>query len=147
MNRLALGARTHIPTAGTPTRPGALGRQVVGGFFLTMGGVHLGLVAADTEVYRHFADAGLFAFVRTGWQQVFMQQPAIFGLLLMAGEVVLGVLLLVGGRAATYGWGGVIAFHLLLMLFGFGFWLWSVPAIALLVVLARRDLQGSSASR
>ncbi len=27
-------------------------RLVVGGFFLTMGGVHLGLVTADPQVYR-----------------------------------------------------------------------------------------------
>jgi hypothetical protein len=104
-----------------------------------MGGVHLGLVAADTETYRHFADAGLFAFVRDGWQEVFMAYPAIFGMLLMAGETLLGILLLRGGRAATYGWAGVIVFHLLLMLFGFGVWLWCLPALALLVYLARRD--------
>jgi hypothetical protein len=33
----------------------------------------------------------------------------------------------------------VIAFHVLLMLFGFGVWLWCLPALALLVVLARKD--------
>ena len=42
------------------------GRLVVGGFYLVMGGVHLGLVAADPQIYRTFADNGLFAFVRTG---------------------------------------------------------------------------------
>ena len=36
-------------------------------------------------------------------------------------------------------WYGVLAFHLLLMLFGFGFWLWSIPALVVLVWLARRD--------
>ena len=62
-----------------------------------MGGVHLGLVAADPETYRHFADAGLFGFVRDGWQEIFMAYPEVFGLLLMAGETVLGILLLLGG--------------------------------------------------
>ncbi len=38
------------------------------------------------------------------------------------------------------GWVGVLLFQVLLMLFGPGFWLWSLPAIALLVWLARRDL-------
>lgn len=46
---------------------------------------------------------------------------------------------LVGGRAARVGWVGVITFHLLLMLFGVGFFLWSVPALAVLVVAAVRD--------
>jgi len=112
---------------------------VVGGFYLTMGGVHLGIVAADTETYRHFADAGLFAFVRDGWQGIFMAHPASFGLMLAGGEVALGILLLLGGRYAAVGWAGVITFHLLLMLFGLGVWLWCIPALIALVVLARQD--------
>lgn len=132
-------APTNIP--GQTISPGRRhwGGPVVGGFYLTMGGVHLGVVAADTETYRHFADAGLFAFVRDGWQEIFMAYPEIFGMLLMAGEIVLGILLLSGGRAATFGWAGAIVFHLLLMLFGFGVWAWCLPALALLTYLARRD--------
>lgn len=38
------------------------------------------------------------------------------------------------------GWVGVLLFQVLLMLFGLGFWLWSLPAIAMLLWLARRDL-------
>lgn len=117
-----------------------LGRTLVGGFFLVMGGVHLGLVAADPEVYRHFADHGLFAFVRDGWQTVVMAAPRVYGLLLMAGEVAAGGLLLAGGRAAQVGWTAVIAFHVLLMLFGWWVWAWSLPALAVLVTLARHDL-------
>jgi hypothetical protein len=130
----ALG-RTSVASS-PPSWP----RLVVGGFFLTMGGVHLGLVSADPQVYRHFADHGLFPFVRDGWSDIVMAHPAVWGLLLMAGEIVLGSLLLVGGRPARWGWSGVIGFHVLLMLFGFGFWVWSLPSLALLVVLARRDV-------
>jgi hypothetical protein len=115
------------------------GGPVVGGFYLSMGGVHLGLVAADPQTYRHFADGGLFDFVREGWHDIFMSQPAAFGLSLMAAETVLGVFLLLGGRWATVGWTGAVVFHVLLMLFGFGFWLWCVPAIAALAHLARKD--------
>jgi hypothetical protein len=35
-----------------------------------------------------------------------------------------------GGRIAKLGSAGVIAFHLLLMLFGWGIWFWCVPALA-----------------
>lgn len=115
-------------------------RSLVGCFFVMMAGVHLGLVAADPGVYRQFADDALFGFVRSGWREVFMADPAFWGLCVMAGELVLGALLLIGGRAATVGWVGVLTFHVLLMLFGPGFWLWSVPAVALLLFLARRDL-------
>lgn len=120
-------------------RHSALARALVGGFFLVMGGVHLGLVAADPQVYEHFADRGLFGFVRTGWREIVMAAPAFYGLLLAAGEVTAGALLLAGGRAARVGWVAVIVFHALLMLFGWGVWIWSVPALAVLVILARRD--------
>jgi len=115
------------------------GRAVVGGFFLFTGGVHLGIVAADTGFYRHFADHALLGFVRHGWSDVFMAHPAMWGLCLALGEAVLGTLLLVGGAAARVGWAGVITFQMLLMLFGPGFWAWSLPALAVLVPLAVTD--------
>jgi hypothetical protein len=130
---------TAKPPHGDTTRRRHWGGPVVGGFYLSMGGVHLGIVAADTETYRHFADAGLFPFVRDGWQNIFMTQPAAFGLALMAGEMALGILLLLGGRFATVGWAGVVVFHVLLMLFGFGIWLWCIPALTALVYLAHKD--------
>jgi hypothetical protein len=123
---------------GRSRRPGPA-RKVVGGFYLSMGGVHLGIVAADPELYRRFADRALLPFVRNGWADIFMVAPVFWGLCLAAGETVLGVLLLTGGRAAKLGWAGVIAFHVLLMLFGWGIWVWCLPALAVLVPLAVRD--------
>jgi hypothetical protein len=127
--------------------PGRRGRLAVGGFFLWTGGVHVGIVAAGTDFYRHFADHALLAFVRDGWAHVFMAEPTFFGLGLFAGETLLGALLLTGGTRARVGWVGVIAFHLLLMLFGVGFWVWSVPALAVLVPLARADWPSLSSGR
>jgi hypothetical protein len=128
-------------TAG-PRHPAA-GRMAVAGFFLVMGGVHLGLVAADPQIYRDFAQHGLFPFVRDGWREIVMAAPGAYGLLLMAGEIAAGTLLLVGGRAAPAGWSAVILFHVLLLVFGWWVWVWAVPALVVLVSLARRDL-GSS---
>lgn len=143
MTTTAHPSRRPAPTShAAPHRP--RGRQVVGGFFLVMGGVHLGLVAADPQVYAGFGDAGLFAFVRDGWSEIVMANPAFWGLLAMAGEVTAGILLLAGGRAARVGWVAVITFHALLLLFGWAAWLWSVPALALLVTLARWDWGGDS---
>jgi hypothetical protein len=124
----------------------ALGRTVVGGFFLSMGGVHLGIVAADAQFYRPFADQALFGFVRDGWADIFMAHPQAWGLAMVAGETMLGVLLLAGRRYAKLGWTGVIVFHLLLMLFGFAYGVWSIPALMLLVPLARADWPRSSTS-
>ena len=118
-----------------------IGRRVIGGFFLVTGGVHLGLVAADPEVYRHFADGALLPFVVEGWRTIVMAHPELYGLLLMAGEITFGAALLIGGRAAYFGWTGVIAFHVLLLVFGWGMWIWAVPALMLMVTMAIRDVR------
>jgi hypothetical protein len=133
-------SRTTRAAAATALRhrPPAL-TTGVGGFFTFTGGIHVGIVAADTAFYEPFGEPGLFGFVRTGWAEVFMAAPEVWGLLLAAAEVAVGVLLLVGGRAARVGWVLTIVFHVLLMLFGFGIWTWSVPAIAFLAWGARRD--------
>ena len=70
----------------------------MGGFFLVMGSVHLGLVSADPQIYRHFADDALFDFVSTGWREIVMAAQALYGLLLMAGEVTAGALLVTLAR-------------------------------------------------
>lgn len=147
MNDLGMRRTAIVKTASPAGRvrrwpPSArTGRVVVGGFFLVMGGVHLGLVSADPEIYRPFADHALFGFVRSGWQDIVMKAPAVYGLLLMAGEVLAGALLLAGARAARIGWCAVIVFHVLLMLFGWWVWAWSIPALLILVALARQDMQ------
>jgi hypothetical protein len=114
-------------------------RRLVGGFYLVMGGINAGIVAADAEVYRTFADESFWPFVTDAWRSVVMAHPVGWILALAAGEVALGLLLLRGGPAARVGWVGVITFHVLLMSFGFGFWLWCVPALLVLVPMARAD--------
>lgn len=113
-------------------------RRTVGGFFLFTGGIHVGIVAADTELYRDFASAAP-AWVQEAWQEVFMAAPVTWGLLLAAAEVTLGLLLLSHGTAVRVGWAGVIAFHVGLLSFGWGIWLWSVPALVVLVLASRAD--------
>ena len=114
-------------------------RGVVGGLYLATAGINAGLVIADPSVYQHFADESYLPFVRRTWTAVVMAAPTSWFLLLAAGELVLGVLLLLGGPAARVGWVGVVVFHVLLMLFGVGFWLWCVPVLAALMVAARAD--------
>jgi hypothetical protein len=54
-------------------------------------------------------------------------------------EVAVGLLILAGGPRARLGLLAAVAFHLGLMLFGWGFWCWSVPMLAMLVALLRFD--------
>ena len=104
-----------------------------------MAGINAGIVFADPQSYQHFADGAYLEFVTAQWNNIVMANPSFWGLLLAAGEVLLGVLLLSGGPAARVGWVGVIAFHVLLMLFGPGIWMWCIPALAVLVPAARAD--------
>jgi hypothetical protein len=130
--------RTTGSSRPRPTRTPAV-RRFVGGFYLVMGGINAGIVAADPQTYEGFADDSFWPFVTNTWHDVVMAQPRFWFLLLAAGEVLLGALLLRGGPAAKVGWLGVLAFHVLLLPFGFWVWLWSLPVLAVLVPVARRD--------
>jgi len=109
---------------------------ILAGFVLIFGlgaFVHAGLAIGNPTAYRPFADAALFGWVRDGWQDIFMAAPRLCALLLAAGELLIAVLLIVARRL---GYSAVIVFHLALMLFGWGFWLWCVPALAFAVPAA-----------
>lgn len=118
-------------------QPSRLTRSV-GHLFLWTSGVHVGIVVADTEFYRRFAD-GALPVVREAWSGVFMASPALWGLAVSLGELLIGLATLRGGRWTLLGLSGAIGFHLCLMLFGWGFWLWSLPMLALLVLGVVRE--------
>jgi hypothetical protein len=95
--------------------------------------VHAGFALGNPGAYRNFADGALFGWVYDGWQNIFMAEPRLWALLLGAGELLIAALLIFARRL---GYVAVIAFHLALMLFGWGFWLWCVPALAFAVPAA-----------
>ena len=137
-------------TLATQHRPGMLagvGRLAVGVMFTGGAVVHLAIVVTGTETYRHFADTAFIPFVRQAWVSVFMPHAALLGLLLAAFELAVGLLILAGARKTTIGLVAAIAFHLGLMLFGWGFWFWSVPMLAMLVALLRFDFGNALRSR
>ena len=114
--------------------------RYVGWFFLWTSGIHVGIVAADPGLYRRFADGSLVPGLAEGWRSVFMAHAWAYGLVVAVGEAVLALLLLLGTRSCRrVGWVGAITFHVALMCFGWGFWLWSVPVLALLIRGARHD--------
>jgi hypothetical protein len=129
-------------TLATPRRPGrvaSVGRLAFGVMFAGGSAVHVAIVVTGTETYRHFADTAFIPFVKQAWLSVFMPHAALLGLLLAAFELAVGLLILAGGRKTTIGLVAALAFHLGLMLFGWGFWFWSIPMLAALVALLRYD--------
>src|SRR6478735_3614511 len=96
-HRASLDAAPHQRTRASVVR------RFVGGFYLVMGGINAGIVAADPETYRTFADGAFWSFVTDTWRGVVIAHPVPWVLALAAGEVTLGVLLLRGGAAARAG--------------------------------------------
>jgi hypothetical protein len=129
---------THVGRIQGGNRSTQLGLPFVGGLFLVSAGVHIGIVSADAQQYRRFAD-GALPWVRTAWREVFMANPSSWGLAVAAGELAIGTAILAGGRWTRLGLVGAIAFHVALMLFGFGFWIWSLPMLVLLGALWQRS--------
>lgn len=112
----------------------------IGAFYLVMAGINIGIVVADASTYRHFADQGLWPFVRSGWLDIVMAHPGAWIGLLAAVEIVIGLAFLATRPWQRVAYIAAIAFHVALMSFGWGFWLWAVPAIGALLAAARHDL-------
>jgi hypothetical protein len=137
-------------TLAPPHRPGRMarvGRLAFGVMFTGGAAIHAAIVVTGTETYQHFADTAFLPFVKAGWLSVFMPHAALLGLLLAAFELAVGLLILAGGPETRLGLLAAIAFHLGLMLFGWGFWLWSIPMLAMLVALLRFDFGNAMGSR
>lgn len=121
---------TQIPSA-------TIWRAILWGFvalFASGAGIHTVLALTTPRSYDGFADAALFNWTTDAWQNTFMAHPTLWALLLAAGELTIAVLLV---KIRRLGYVAVILFHLALMLFGWGFWLWCVPALAFAVPAAR----------
>lgn len=111
----------------------------VGAFYLVMAGINIGCLVTDATVYETMADGGLFAAVRSGWRDIVMAAPELWIGLVAAGEIAIGLALLLPQPWPRAGYVAAIVFHLLLMLLGWGFWLWAVPALVVLALAARHD--------
>lgn len=127
-----------VPVTSAENRVSRIVRIATGVVFLWSSGVHVGIVAADSELYRDVADAAWLPGIRTAWSDVFMAHPVLWGLMIALGELAIGTALLTGGRWARYGLAGAAGFHVGLMTLGWGYWLWSLPVLAILLGPGRR---------
>lgn len=138
---------TALASQHLPRRVARVGRLAFGVMFTGGAAVHVAIVVTGTETYRHFADTAFIPFVKQAWVSVFMPHAALLGLLLAAFELAVGLLILAGGPKTRLGLVAALVFHLGLMLFGWGFWFWSVPMLALLVTQLRYDFGNAMRSR
>ena len=116
-----------------------LGRFGVGVLYLGAGALVNAAFLVRGDDYHGFADGAYVDFVRDTWQSLVVPNHELFIWTLVLFEATVGVLALAGGRRTQVAYGLAIAFHVALLSFGWGFYLWSIPMIAALVVLLRSE--------
>jgi len=125
-------------------RAARVGRWAVAVLFLGAGALVNVIFLATGDDYAEFADGAYIRFVGDTWRDLVVPNHHLFISLLIAFETVVGVLMIAGGRRAQLGLVAAIAFHVALLSFGWGFYLWSVPMIAAFGLLLRAARQPSS---
>lgn len=122
-----------------------VGRWAVGALFV-VGGALLHIInLASGATYSGFADPAFFPWVTTAWQAIVVPHVVVFIGLLALFEAAVGILALRGGHATLIGYVGVIAFYLLLWLFGWMELVWVLVMIPPMLVLLRVEKRAAPA--
>jgi hypothetical protein len=123
------------------------GMRAVAALYLGAGAFVNTLMLMTGEDYADFADGSYIPFVHHTWRSLVVPNHHAFIWLLIAFETAVGLLALAGGRKAPLGLVAAMAFHVALLSFGWGFYLWSIPMLAALGQLLRdsRPSQGGAA--
>lgn len=146
---IVLGGGLVLSAVRSRRTPAALEWGCISVCLLWAGGgalVNLGyLVAGGT--YTGFAEGAWLPGVRSAWEsEVVPHQPFYIGLLVI-GEGLAGMAVLLPGAPRVASLVALIAFTVTLVVFGWGFLLWSVPVGGSLVLLLRAELRRQSAGR
>jgi hypothetical protein len=115
------------------------GRIAVAVLYVGAGAAVNALLLLRGEDYAEFAAGSPIAFVRDTWRALVVPNHELFISALICFELVVGLLALAGGRRTQVAYLSAIAFHVALLSFGWGFWMWSVPMIAALSSLLRYE--------
>lgn len=146
-----VGCGTGVLWAAARSRrhPSALkaGRLAMGVLFLGAGAAMNAFFLLRGDDYARFADGAYVAFVRHTWHTLVVPNHNEWIALLIAFEVTVGVLALAGGRRTQTAYVAVIAFHVALLSFGWGFYVWSLPMIAATATLLRGERRAAAAVR
>jgi hypothetical protein len=123
-----------------------VGRAAVATLFLVGGALFNTMNFATGGDYGEFADGSYLPFVTDTWRSLVAPNQDLFIPLLIAFEVVVGVLVLMGGRKTQLALVLAIAFHIGLMFFGWEYYPYSVAMIVafglLLYAEGRRAVGG-----
>jgi hypothetical protein len=117
----------------------SVGKASVGVLFV-VGGALLHVINLVTDVsYADFADPAHFSWVTDAWLDVVAPNEVFFIGLLALFEATVGVLTVLGGRWSQLGMSGVIAFYLVLWIFGWFETVWVILMLPPMVLLLRAE--------
>lgn len=131
--------------AGGHPRARVVGRLAVTVLFLLAGAAVNALFLLTGADYDGFADGSPVDVVRETWQSLVVPRHELFIWALVGFEAAVGLGAAAGGRATRLAYVAAIGFHVALLSFGFGFWAWSLPLLAGLVLLLRAE-RGTAAT-
>ena len=114
-----------------------VGRIAVATLFIAGGALFNTLTFATGGDYSEFADGSYLPFVTDTWRSVVSPNQYLFIPLLIAFEVVVGALVLTGGRRTQLALVAAIGFHIGLMFFGWQFYPFSIAMIVAFLLLLR----------
>jgi hypothetical protein len=123
-----------------------IGRVGVGVLYIGAGAAVNTFFLVRGDDYAKFAAGSYIPFVRDTWNSVVVPNHEAWISLLVAFELAVGVLALLGGRRSQLAYAAAIAFHVALVSFGWGFYLWSVPMAAALTTLLRAERRSPPSS-
>lgn len=112
--------------------------------YVLFGAVVNAVFLATGTDYGSFADASPLPIVRDTWRSVVAPHQVAWIMLLVLFEAAVGILVASGGRRTVTALIAMIGFHLGLLSFGWGFWVWSLPMLAALGLLLRAELAAGS---
>lgn len=115
------------------------GRKGMAALYIGAGAAVNAFFLLRGDDYADFAQGSSIPFVRNTWASLVVPNHDQFIVALIAFELTVGILALLGGRATQVAYAAAIAFHIALLSFGWGFYLWSTPMIAALVTLLRAE--------
>lgn len=118
------------------TRIGELALAVL---YLLAGALVNAVYLWEGEDYADFAEHSPWAFVRETWSDLVVPHAGLFIGLLIAFEVLVGTLALLGRERAQIAMVLAMGFHVALVAFGWGFAVWSVPMLAAMALLLRAE--------
>lgn len=112
-----------------------VGRFAVATLFLFGGALFNTLTFATGGDYSAFADESYLPFVEDTWRSVVAPYQHVFIPLLIGFELLVGVLVLAGGRRTQLALVAAIGFHIGLMFFGWQYYPFSIAMITAFALL------------